>query len=241
MSSYTMQTREEILEQISALNCRLRELTPSEIDPEFTPLELVRWDNTLIGSLLHVEHSSKLQRNLLGALKNVSNDLLVEQFGVLTSNGIILADTIVSENLVFSTRNTFSSLTQIPVSYTGNPIELENICKINEIDMRLLTKTTNMYGVSSYTQGFIPLVPPTQNILDAIHIASYVKIPCHEREFVVDQYPLIHLYEEWKLDKILGRKKRYAPLQTTDSANPTNQVISSNTEEDERMSKILDP
>jgi hypothetical protein len=56
-----MSSKAEIEAQIAALQARLRETT--EYDPAFTPAELVRWDPSLVGTVLHIQHERKIPAN----------------------------------------------------------------------------------------------------------------------------------------------------------------------------------
>ena len=53
-------TKAEIEAEIARLRARLEHV---EIDPAFTPLELLRWDPSLEGALLHIKHEQKIPRN----------------------------------------------------------------------------------------------------------------------------------------------------------------------------------
>ena len=56
-----MSNKAEIEAQIAALQARLRETI--EYDRSFTPAELVRWDPSLIGTVLHIQHERKIPAN----------------------------------------------------------------------------------------------------------------------------------------------------------------------------------
>lgn len=58
-----MSSKAEIEAQIAALQARLHEhLT---YDPAFTPAELVRWDPSLVGTVLHIQHERDIPANAL--------------------------------------------------------------------------------------------------------------------------------------------------------------------------------
>ena len=109
-----MTTRAEIEAQIAALKAVLKE---KEIDPDFTPKELVRWDPSLIGTMLHMKHPMNLPRTafqyifknvsvdepdkLYGDIKNISYNFqncnpeaYMQQFVVLSIDGIDVNDSI---------------------------------------------------------------------------------------------------------------------------------------------------
>jgi len=202
-----MDSYRDIYDQIRILQNRLTELS-SVLDPAFTPRELVRWDPTLVGTLLHCEHASKIKRSLLGPVRNVSDELRLEQFGVLTNDGLCVPDEIAEDtSLVFHTLNTLESMTRVPIQWRTHRANLDAICARYGIDTGMLTQTENRHGVASYTTGYVP-ISNKNTMLHDIYVASYVKIPCHEKEFVVDKYPLLRLYEEWRQDKALGNSKR---------------------------------
>jgi hypothetical protein len=56
-----MSSKAEIEAQIAALQARLRETI--EYDPAFTPAELVRWDPSLLGTVLHIQHERNIPAN----------------------------------------------------------------------------------------------------------------------------------------------------------------------------------
>jgi len=60
-----MASRAEIEAQIAALKAVLKD---KEIDPDFTPKELVRWDPTLLGTILHMKHPMNLPRTAFRVL-----------------------------------------------------------------------------------------------------------------------------------------------------------------------------
>jgi len=62
-----MTTRAEIEAEIARLQSMLQR---TEIDPEFTPMELVRWDPSLIGTLLRIQHYKDIPANAFDKLLN---------------------------------------------------------------------------------------------------------------------------------------------------------------------------
>ena len=60
-----MTTKAEIEAEIARLQSRLRR---TEVDPEFTPKELVRWDPSLIGTLLRIQHYKDVPANAFDQL-----------------------------------------------------------------------------------------------------------------------------------------------------------------------------
>ena len=55
-------TKAEIEAEIARLRAQLDNVVPP-IDPAFTPSELVRWDRSLEGALLHIKHERLIPRN----------------------------------------------------------------------------------------------------------------------------------------------------------------------------------
>lgn len=55
-------TKAEIEAEIARLTAQLHAVVPP-IDPAFTPAELVRWDRSLEGALLHIKHERLIPRN----------------------------------------------------------------------------------------------------------------------------------------------------------------------------------
>ena len=134
-----MTTRAEIEAQIAALKAVLKE---KEIDPDFTPKELVRWDPTLLGTMLHMKHPKSMPRSAflmtfkrdndyfgyvnsqVGHYSNISQDLEMEQICPLTPQGILVNNDVklismgggqcVCE-LLYNTDNTFQSMTRVPI------------------------------------------------------------------------------------------------------------------------------
>jgi len=137
-----MASRAEIEAQIAALKAVLKE---KEIDPDFTPKELVRWDPALLGTILHMKHPTPMPRAAFQNItkcdgeywgfmfnghsvirdckyENSSVDLEMEQICVLTHDGLIVntdADLGLTGGLVYSTCNTFQSMTSVPIAAKG--------------------------------------------------------------------------------------------------------------------------
>ena len=125
-----MTSRAEIEAQILALKAILKE---KEIDPDFTPKELVRWDPSLIGTILHMKHPISMPRFILDNCNcntgyyNCSNELEMEQFCALTYDGILVNDDVTGINnpcnvnsltrrmLNYNLKNDFRSMTTVPL------------------------------------------------------------------------------------------------------------------------------
>ena len=198
-----MTSRQEILDQIRLLNERLQQI---EYDPEFTPLELIRWRPWLVGTMLHIRHPSRIRRNIFGSLSNVADECELEQFGILTNEGLIVGDEIQSGTLKYSSHNSFEPMLRLPVYCS---IDLTHIADfLTGVDLSHLYQTTNCFGVKSYLQGFIPLAKAKD--YDSIYISSYGKIPFQTKEFVVDKYPLSRMYDEWKRCREQARTQNQA-------------------------------
>lgn len=104
-----MASRAEIEEQIAALKAVLKE---KEIDPDFTPKELVRWDPSFLGTILHMKHPTPMPRAAFqdvtkcdgeywafmftdrdlrdSKYQNTSSELEMEQISVLTQDGLVV-------------------------------------------------------------------------------------------------------------------------------------------------------
>jgi hypothetical protein len=52
------------------------------------------------------------------------------------------------------------------------------------------------------------------NILDAIYVSEYKKFPFHDKEIIVDKYPLARIYEAWKQKKELRLLQQTATVAT---------------------------
>ena len=129
-----MASRAEIEAQIAALKAVLKE---KEIDPDFTPKELVRWDPTLLGTVLHMKHPTPMPRHILDTNTNripyhncSLYEMEMEQFCPLTLDGIIVNDDInpeyycndtsinvngLNKILTYSIKNDFRSMTTVPL------------------------------------------------------------------------------------------------------------------------------
>ena len=222
-----MTTRQDILNQIRSLTDRLSH-APA-FDPEFTPKELVRWNPTLVGTMLHCKHPCRIKRSLFGPVHGLSEECELEQFGVLTQDGLFVPDDFYhTERLRYNYRNTFECMTYIPV-YSA--VDLSHIqSQLHGVDCTGLQQTSNCYGIKSYATGTIPLVDDMINILDAIYVSEYKKFPFHDKEIIVDKYPLARIYEAWKQKKELRLLQQtavtataVAPAATTDSTADVSQ------------------
>ena len=229
-----MTTRAEIEAQIAALKAVLKE---KEIDPDFTPKELVRWDPTLLGTVLHMKHPMNLPRTAFQSLfknngecyawvgnghySNATPELKMEQLCPLTNEGIIVNNDVKfggqfsANELIYTVDNTFQSITFVPIrtnQATESPLPTQIPVGNNYIECDTLgIKFKNVVVENiSQTFGMLPLCGPDDNILDHIFIASVVKLPFQTKEVIIDKYPLSKLYEEWKADKAAGRTQRGA-------------------------------
>jgi hypothetical protein len=140
-----MASRAEIEAQIAALKAVLKE---KEIDPDFTPKELVRWDPSLLGTILHMKHPMNLPRTAFRVLfknngeyygwvgmgstsfSNTTSELKMEQLCPLTNEGIVVNSDLKfpggfydEPNLIYSIENTFQSMKCVPIISNGNPTE----------------------------------------------------------------------------------------------------------------------
>jgi len=211
-------TKAEIEAEIARLRARLEHL---EIDSAFTPAELVRWDPSLLGATLHLQHHEDIPANAFdfvhakgrqehcldsahGSMSpgNVPSKKKMTMEGALTPVGVRYiksARQIHSEkSYTFDVSNDFESMTKLPILVTRwseqelNPTHTNFSCKALGMAVEL-----NQGG---YAMGFIlPLANPDRPLLDQIFVATTARI--HDTDVVVDKYPLSTLYNEWKRDK----------------------------------------
>jgi hypothetical protein len=143
-----MASRAEIEAQIAALKAVLKE---KEIDPDFTPKELVRWDPSFLGTILNMKHQTPMPRAAFPYVskcdgeywalmfngnpirdckfRNTTIDLEMEQICVLTHDGLVVNTDAVKDNgnygiiggLVYSTCNSFQSMTSVPIASSSEP------------------------------------------------------------------------------------------------------------------------
>ena len=219
---YAMSAKAEIEAQIRALQGKLKDI---EIDPEFTPAELVRWRPSLIGTMLHAKPNPAL-----GAVSVCyGNALLVyEQFGLLIPDGMLVArheswpSNGCSGGGPLAIHGSFG---QHDI-YAQRPTAEKLILTFQEM---INIKQRNHEG--TVIDSYISLCKP-EEILDKIFVVSShtlpnplmatsvrVKRPSHFNPrtplddrlrypsnmlIVIDHYPLSVLYKEWLADKHRG-------------------------------------
>lgn len=216
-----MSAKAEIEAQIRALQGKLKDI---EIDPEFTPAELVRWRPSLIGTMLHAKPNPAL-----GAVSVChGNALLVyEQFGLLIPDGMLVArheswpSNGCSGGGPLAIRGSFGPLD----IYAQRPAAEKLILTFQEM---INIKQRNHEG--AVIDSYISLCKP-EEILDKIFVVSSHTLPnplmatsvrATDSRFtpltplddrlrypsnmliVIDHYPLSVLYKEWLADKHRG-------------------------------------
>jgi hypothetical protein len=145
-------TRAEIEAEIARLTARLDHV---EIDPAFTPTELVRWDPSLLGTVLHIKHELNIPANafsdLISEKVSIGNrrelddaygrmvprnpsEKKMEMVGVLIPGGIHSIQSLISDGweehnpirYIYAVNNDFDSMARLPLPF------LQMTYRINE-------------------------------------------------------------------------------------------------------------
>ena len=216
-------TRAEIEAEIARLTARLDHVG---FDPAFTPMELVRWDPSLVGTVLHLQHHEGIQADafdivhakgrqehcLDSACGSVIPSALTKKMtmeGTLTPEGLRYIKSAghrgAEKGYKFDVCNDFESMTQFPIyvlkweERDPNPTRTNLSCKALGMTVEL--------NEAGFVRGFIlPLANPERPLLDQIFVATKTRI--HDTDIVFDKYPLSTLYNEWKRDKAVSRFPR---------------------------------
>ena len=210
-------TRAEIEAEIARLTARLDHVG---FDPVFTPTELVRWDPSLVGAVLHLQHHEGIPANAFDIVhaKGRQEHCLDSAHGSMSPGAVISAKKMTMEGALtpeglryiqstrrrgdgshtFDVSNDFESMTQLPISVV-RWFERD----VNPTHVNLSCKALGMTAERSdggYVMGFmLPLANLERPLLDQIFVAASTRI--HDTDIVVDKYPLSTLYNEWKRDK----------------------------------------
>lgn len=195
-------SKAEIEAEIERLKARLECAERIKFDPAFTPSELVRWDPSLLGTVLHIkpekstpatEHIKMVHKMNQQYRPDTSSAMEIEMLGVLTKEGVCHVKSVNGHlKYNFATSDEFDSMTQMPLHalYVGD----HHRQKI-DLDKLNITKVPN----NGYPHYLLPLANPEQFLLDQIFVATSIRI--HDTDVIVDKYPLSALYYEWKRDR----------------------------------------
>jgi len=144
-----MTTKADIEAQIEALKRKLKE---SEMDADFTPTELVRWDPSLLGTVLHLKyHTEGIKRGTFRNVYKWEGSTYVQQSD-------------------FNAEMKRSSSYDIP-----NDIECAELCHSGV----LTTNGVHLYNDEIYTGKFrsvFPVVYPIYNTINTFEGISKIKL-----------------------------------------------------------------
>jgi hypothetical protein len=206
-SSYNgkISSKAEIEAEIERLKACLECAERIKFDPAFTPSELVRWDPSLLGTVLHIKYDKTIyvdkfpmmNRRESQQTQTIPSTMVMEMLGVLTKEGVCHVKSInPSDKYIFVTSDEFDSMTQMPL----HPGDVTGPRQKLDIDKLNITKVSN--------NGYLfPLANSEQFLLDQIFVATSIRI--HDTDVIADKYPLSALYYEWKRDRDVapsGRK-----------------------------------
>jgi hypothetical protein len=195
----------------------------SAIDTDFTPKELVRWDPTLIGTTLYVKNKVTTDNP---SIMEITLYQALDKYGILTSDGLLtyIGTEYYEGNghLKLTTENNFEALLRLPIrdysphkefqEESRNMLKEYGLSTNNIVDTRF---TDERGYVNEGYEGYVTLIPDNSNMFESISIVTYAKFNTvyeYREPFMLKQYALMRLYEEWKEDKAQGRPKRYARL-----------------------------
>jgi len=193
------------------------------MDAGFTPKELVRWDPTLIGTTLYVKNKITTDNP---CITGITLYQALDKYGILTLDGLLtyIATEYYEGNghLKLSTEDNFEALLRLPIRDYRPHKELreESRTMLKEYGLAtnniVDTRFTDERGyVHEGYEGYVTLIPDSSNLFESISIVTYAQFNTvyeYREPFMLKQYSLMRLYEEWKEDKEQGRTKRYARL-----------------------------
>ena len=209
-----MASRAAIEEQIRLLNEQL--VASTAYDPEFTPMELVRWNPDLIGTVLHCEHTPKKELRPINFWNFTG--VFAEVFGIINETSMIKSmhkrihkpNAISKSNIhdpdisgfrkccriVYNEEvaDDFKLLTTFKILLN---LDVEDACKA----LNLINYKIDAPDSSGYKCVHMQLVPDDKCILDHIYVSSIITLPYSGNPQVVHKYPLSHLYKKWKQEK----------------------------------------
>lgn len=207
---HTMSAKAEIEAQIRALQGKLKECI--EIDPEFTPAELVRWRPSLIGTMLHAKRQSDLPDPAASPSEKTYPPQchVHEQFGLLVPGGMLVSRDETDDEIRYAPgrpppewllptkeKLLYEFQEMIKVKVRNRDVGL---CKPDEILDRI-------FAASSHTLPRpVNTLPTVYGGPAAIHCVNTASCDASFRYpssmlIVIDHYPLSVLYKEWLADK----------------------------------------
>jgi hypothetical protein len=232
-------TRAEIEAEIARLTARLDHVG---FDPAFTPTELVRWDPSLVGTVLHLQHQEDIPANSFDTVyaKGRQEHCLDSAVGSYCNGAVPSKKRMTMESALtpvglryiksaghrgaekgykFDVSNDFESMTQLPIS-VGRWFERDPDPTRANLSCKALGMTVEL-SEAGFVIGFIlPLANPERPLLDQIFVATTSRI--NDVDIVVDKYPLSTLYQEWRRDKEAARGA--PPLRRTELAKAKAQI-----------------
>ena len=214
-------TRAEIEAEIARLTARLDHVG---FDPAFTPAELVRWDPSLVGTVLHLQHYEDIPANAFDTIyfkaihthtdENLDtaccsttqcgpamNDEKIRMEGVLTPTGLRFIKSARGKFYKFAVSNEFESMTKLPIPI-GKQQGVSDTLP-GKLSFKALGMTVERNEGGFFAGFILPLANPDRPLLDQIFVATSTRV--HNVDIVVDKYPLSTLYNEWKRDKEAAR------------------------------------
>lgn len=206
-----MSAKAEIEAQIRALQGKLKDI---EIDPEFTPAELVRWRPSLIGTMLHAKRQSDLPDPAASPPEKLYPPQchVHEQFGLLVPGGMLVSRDETDDEirnapgrpppeLILPTKEKLLYEFQEMIKVKAHKREV-GLCKPDEILDRIFVASSHtlprpVNTLPSHARHYAPA---------AIHCVNTASCDASFRYpssmlIVIDHYPLSVLYKEWLADK----------------------------------------
>lgn len=222
-------TRAEIEAEIARLTARLDHVG---FDAAFTPAELVRWDPSLLGTVLHLQHHAGIQADAFDIVhaKERREHCLDSACGSVISSALTKRMTMESaltpvglryiksaghrgaeKGYNFDVSNDFESMTQLPISI-GRLFDRDPDPTRTNLSCKTLGMTLGRNEEGAVWGFILPLANPERPLLDQIFVVATTRV--HNVDVVVDKYPLSTLYNEWKRDKEAARGRLPPPRRT---------------------------
>jgi len=244
-------TKESLEMEIALLQTRLMN---SRVDPRFTPQELVRWDPTLIGTVLRMQHYIDIPISSLGSIYGPSVesntppsdinlysicprtsssqqiDRRLEAFAVLVPSGLKVLSGIQHAHAwnftnQYSITNDIESMAKYIRIWPGvYPGAIPASTKLSCKDLDITLVKGGVYGTEL---PFYILHVPLTNPHQFILDQIFITTPINcfdDKERTIDRYPLSILYNEWKEDSLRGGIF-YRKNQTTDILEMKKELI----------------
>ena len=219
---YAMSAKAEIEAQIRALQGKLKECVEKreciEMDPEFTPAELVRWRPSLIGTMLHAKRYRDVDAPNPASPSEMCYPLacVYEQFGLLAPGGILVREECrpndknhwrkEEEKLLCAFQEMITvKLGRKNSRGSGGVISL---CNPDEILDRIFIASSHtlprpLNTVAMRMEPHPPYMPYMQACANTAS-GDAIRYPSSDMLIVIDHYPLSVLYKEWLADKHRG-------------------------------------